>query len=117
MLITGAVLANIPFSKLFGSWKSYVIGAIRLLLYPLVTIGILLVVNLCGVQGELFSRVALLCVMVVSMPVGMNTVVYPESVGIDSTEGAKNCFISYVMALVSLPIVFSIAQNLFNASF
>ncbi len=117
MLITGAVLASVPFGKLFTSFKPYLIGFIRLLVYPLIVGGIFFIIHLCGWEGELFSRIAFLSILAVSMPVGMNTVVYPESVGIDSTEGAKNCFVSYIMALVTLPIVFSIAQNLLGVTF
>ena len=117
MLITGAVLASVPFGKLFTSLRPYLIGLIRLLIYPAIVGGIFFIIHLCGWSGELFSRIAFLSILAVSMPVGMNTVVYPESVGIDSTEGAKNCFVSYIMALVTLPIVFSIAQNLLGVTF
>ncbi|MBE5753752.1 MAG: hypothetical protein E7340_00250 [Clostridiales bacterium] len=117
MLITGAVLAGVPFGKLFTSFKPYLIGVIRLLVYPAIVGVIFFIIHLCGWSGDLFSRIAFLSILAVSMPVGMNTVVYPESVGIDSTEGAKNCFVSYIMALVTLPIVFSIAQNLLGVTF
>ena len=112
MLITGAVLAGVPFKKLFTSWKPYLIGFIRLLVYPAIVGVIFFIIHLCGWRGDLFARIAFLSIIAVSMPVGMNTVVYPESVGIDSTEGAKNCFVSYVMALITLPVVFTIAQTL-----
>ena len=114
MLLTGAVLANIPFAKLFTSVKPYVIGVIRLIILPLIVGGILMIINLLGVHGELFKMVFKLCVIVAAMPVGMNVVVYPESVGKDSTEGAKMCFLSYIMALGTLPLVFTLLQLLEN---
>ena len=105
MLLTGAVLAGVPFGKLFTSWKPYVIGVIRLLAFPLVVGAIFFVIHLCGVSGETFIRVFKLSVIVSAMPVGMNVVVFPESAGQDSTEGAKSCFISYILALGALPLV------------
>ena len=48
----------------------------------------------------------------ISIPVGMNVVVYPESAGLDSTSGAKMCFISYVLALATLPVVFELIKIL-----
>ena len=54
--------------------------------------------------------VAIFCM--VSLPCGMNVVVYPESVGLDSTEGARACFVSYIMAIVTVPIVFTILDML-----
>ncbi|MBQ3115501.1 MAG: AEC family transporter [Clostridia bacterium] len=105
MLLTGAVLAGVPFGKLFTSWKPYVIGVIRLLAFPLVVGAIFFVIHLCGVSGETFVRVFKLSIIVSAMPVGMNVVVFPESAGQDSTEGAKSCFISYILALGGLPLV------------
>lgn len=105
MLLTGAVLAGVPFVKLFTSVKPYLIGIIKLIAYPAAIMLIFFVMNLCGVSGETFVLVFKLSVIVSAMPVGMNVVVFPESAGKDSTEGAKSCFISYIMALVALPAV------------
>ena len=117
MLITGAVLAGVPFKKLFTSWKAYVIGAVRLLVFPCVFAGLFAIVYLCGWQDQTFMQIAFISIISVSMPVGMNVVVYPESVGIDSTEGAKTCFISYVLALITLPIIYTVLLNVLNVSF
>ncbi len=117
MLITGSVLANIPFGKLFTSVKSYFIGLVRLLVFPLAFAVVFAILYLCGWQNEMFARVAFITIISVSLPVGMNVVVYPESAGLDSTEGAKTCFVSYILALVTLPVVFTIAQNLLNVTF
>lgn len=105
MLLTGAVLAGVPFKKLFTSWKPYIVGIIKLIVYPLVVGLIFVVINMCGVSGETFILVFKLSIIVSAMPVGMNVVVFPESVGQDSTEGAKSCFISYIFALFALPLV------------
>ena len=105
MLLTGAVLSSVPLFKLFASIKSYVVGFIRLIVVPVV-IG--LAFYLLGARGELL----VIAVASVALPVGMNVVVYPESAGLDGTEGAKTCFISYVLALGTLPLVFEIIQML-----
>lgn len=105
MLLTGSVLANVPFLKLFTSWKPYVVGVIRLLIIPAIlgTIAYLL-----GIRGDLFK----ILMASISIPVGMNVVVYPESAGLDGTNGAKMCFISYVLALATLPVVFEVIKIL-----
>ncbi len=105
MLLTGSVLASVPILKLFTSWKPYVVGAIRLLIIPFILGGL---IYLVGIRGELF----IIMVASISIPVGMNVVVYPESAGIDGTSGAKMCFISYVLALATLPLVFEIIKIL-----
>ncbi len=105
MLLTGSVLAGVPFLKLFTSWKPYVIGFIRLLLIPAI-LGVPM--YLFGLRGELF----IICMACISIPVGMNVVVYPESAGLDGTSGAKMCFVSYVLAVATLPLVFEIIKIL-----
>ena len=112
MLLTGTVLASVPFCKLFTSVKPYIIGIIRLLVLPIIVGGALYVVHILGVSGELFQTIFRLSVIVSAMPVGMNVVVYPESCGMDSTEGAKTCFLSYILALGALPLIFTLMQAL-----
>lgn len=117
MLVTGAVLAGLPFKKLFTSWKPYVIGTIRLLVFPLIFGALFALVYLIGWRDQTFMQIAFISILSVGMPVGMNVVVYPESVGADSTEGAKTCFISYVLALITLPIIFSVAMTVLGVTF
>ena len=116
MLITGAVLAKLKFTDLFTSIKSYLIGLVRLVVFPLIFAGIFAIIYLCGWQDANFARIAFIAIIAVSMPVGMNTVVYPESAGMDSTEGAKTCFLSYVLALITLPVIYTVAMNVLNLS-
>lgn len=108
MLLTGVVLAKIPFLKLFTSVKPYLIGLVRLLLIPLIVIAVFLLLNLCGLNGQTFKDIAMISIVTSAMPVGMNVVVFPEANGMDSTEGSKMCFLSYVMALALLPLVFEL---------
>ena len=105
MLVTGSALSSVRFLDLFTSWKPYVVGAIRLLLIPFI-IG--LVAYLIGIRGELF----IILIASIALPVGMNVVVYPESAGLDGTLGAKMCFISYVLVLITLPVVFELIKIL-----
>lgn len=117
MLITGAVLAGVPFKQLFTSLKPYVVGVIRLLVYPLVFGALFAILYLLGWRDQTFMKIAFIVIISVGMPVGMNVIVYPESAGMDSTEGAKTCFISYILALIALPIVYSLVVSILNVTF
>lgn len=101
MLLTGFVLGNFPLKKLFSGAKGYLISAIRLVGIPLV-FGIGMV--LCGVTG-VYLMIPLLSF---ALPLGLNAVVFPESFGIDASDNARTCFISYVLAIVVLPLTFSV---------
>lgn len=101
MILMGFVLGSVPFRKLFGQLRSYTISLIRLLLLPLVG-GC--VYYLCGARGIWL----MLPLLILSMPIGSNIVVFPESCGIDTTDNAKAVFLSYVLAVILLPMTFSL---------
>lgn len=105
MILSGAVLAKLPLKKLFVSSKGYLLSIIRLVGFPIVFGGI---IYLLGARGAVF-----VCLVVfLSLPAGMNVIVFPESVGKDSIEGAKACFVSYVVALITIPLVFMLMKLL-----
>jgi predicted permease len=99
MLLTGIVMARQPILKLLNSFKMYILAVIKNIIMPLV-IGLILYIS--GVRGELF----MVAVASVAMPMGLNSVVFPEAFGGDGTAGAQSCFISNLLALISLPLTF-----------
>lgn len=112
MLIAGIVLGGCKFKSLFNSWKAYVTGFISLVIKPLL-FGALayLLYRFLSMPREAFIGIFVFC----SIPCGMNVIVYPESVGLDSSMGAKSCFLSYIMAIVTIPIAFTILEALVGA--
>ena len=103
MLLAGIVMGSFPLKKLLSGVRPYLLGVVRLLLIPLL-FGIPL--YLVGLRGIYLF----LSLVIISMPSGMNIVVYPESLGQDSSENAKLCFVSTLMSLVTLPFVFSLIK-------
>ena len=105
MLLVGFALGNTKFWKLFTSGRAYLLSAIRMIGIPLVFFDLLMYT---GMRGE-FLMIPLL---VMAMPIGVNTVVFPESIGEDATDNARVLFISYIMALALLPPVFALLDML-----
>ena len=105
MLLAGFVLGGIPLKKLFVSGKAYMMAALRLVLIPLI---FAVPMYLLGIRGELF----LFSIITLSLPLGLNLVVYPESYGYDATENAQMCFGSYILSIIILPITFAIINFL-----
>ena len=104
MLLAGLVLGAFPLKKLLSGLRPYLLGFVRLLVLPLI-FGVPL--YLLGFRGtELF-----LALVSVSLPAGMNIVVYPESLGLDASDNARICFVSVLMSLATLPPVYSIIQT------
>ena len=105
MLLVGFALGNTKIWKLFTGGRAYFLSAIRMIGIPLV---FFVVLFFTGMRGDFL----LIPLLVMSMPIGVNTVVFPESCGEDATDNARILFISYIMALVFLPLVFSLITKL-----
>ena len=105
MLLVGFVLGHIKIRQLLSSGRAYLLSAVRLLLIPAL-FGV--VMFFCGLR-ESFLLIPL---VVLSMPIAVNTVVFPESCGVDTTDNAKLVFISYILALAVLPLSFSLISYL-----
>ena len=105
MLLVGFALGNTKLWKLFTGGRAYFLSAIRMLGIPLVVFAVL---YLTGLRGDFL----LIPLLVMSMPIGVNTVVFPESIGEDATDNARMLFISYIMALAFLPLAFSLITKL-----
>ena len=101
MLLTGFVLAAYPLGRLFVSIQSYIISFIRLLVIPFF-VG--LVLWMVGMRNESL----MIPVIISAMPVGLNIIIFPEAVGKDTSEYARICFASYLMSILTIPLVFMI---------
>ena len=101
MLLTGIVFARIDIWKMFGDWRAYAASAIRLLIIP---ITMLLFMRAAGLPGGwILAGTAIL-----AMPLGLNTVVFPEAFNGDSKTGARMCFVSGLLGLITIPLVFGL---------
>lgn len=107
MLLGGFLLGKFPLKNLLSSFRAYWLSAIRMLGIPLL-FGIVL--YLCGVRGQYF----LFPLLITSLPLGLNLVVFPESYGLEesATANARICFVSYLLALIILPLSFALITQL-----
>lgn len=101
MLLAGFVLGAFPLGKLLNDVRSYWLSAIRLIAIPAVFFAGLW---LCGARDIWL----LMPVTVAAMPLGLNLVVYPESQGMDASDNARMCCVSYIMAILVLPLLFAV---------
>ena len=106
LLLTGYTIADYPLSEMFHLPKSYVFTALRLLVYPLVAVGL---VKLVG--GDLLM--ATMAVIAFSGPSGMNVVVFPASYGRNCETGASIVMISSLLSILTVPLLYALVQTLF----
>ncbi len=101
MVLTGTVFARINIKSVFIDWRSYAASAIRLLVIPLVCLVVFKLLNIP--QSWIIPSI---CVL--AMPMGVNSVIFPEAYGGDAESGAKVCFMSAILGIITIPIVFSL---------
>ena len=107
MLLTGLVLGSLSPKELLGRLRPYGYNLIRLAGIPLAGLAVLLLVKpLISPQIFFFAGVFL------SLPAGLNCVVFPESLGLDAKDNARTCFLSFLMSVVTLPLLFSLLKVL-----
>ncbi len=105
MLSVGMVLGEIPLKKLLVGKKPYLLSAFRLFLLSAIFSFALWVL---GIRGQYFFFTAVF----LSLPIGMNSVIFPESFGMDASENARSCLVSTLLSTLTLPGVFTLIAAL-----
>ncbi len=103
MFLTGFVVGAYDFKSLISDKKIYIASVLRLLIIPIVLLTIL---KVCGAE----DYTILLALIAYATPLGLNTVVFPEAFGGDSKTGASMAMISHILCVVSIPIMYALAN-------
>lgn len=102
MLLTGLTLSSFTVKELLGDKVTYIVVALRLVGIPALVFALF---NLCGFHTTLPSAL-----MMAAMPTGLNTIVFPLSVGESPAAGARMAFLSHLLSCVTLPFWLSLLQ-------
>lgn len=106
MFTVGVYLAQTDGKEMLRKGKLYLIAAVRLLLIP----GIALLLLWSVPQSLASMKLAIL--IAVACPVGSNVAVYAQLNGKDYTYAVETVIVSTVLAIVTMPILVSLAQLL-----
>lgn len=99
MLLTGMVFASKDLKSMVTNRKIYISCILKMVLVPMA--GILILAAL-----KVPEDMAVMILMMLVLPTGLNSVVLPEAYGGDSRSGAQFCFVSTSMCLFSIPLLF-----------
>lgn len=103
MLLTGMCVAKIDIKRVLKIKSIYVLSFMRLLLMPLIFLGFLLIY-------KIDYGVALCATCVLSMPLGLNSVVIPESHGCDTSEASGMAIVSHLSSAITIPLILTIFE-------
>ncbi|MGN1050834.1 MAG: AEC family transporter [Acutalibacteraceae bacterium] len=101
MILTGIVIGSYPFWELLKNYKVYILSAIRLVAIP-----VFIMLMLIAFKAEEDIMLVSLCAN--AMPLGLNTVIIPASYGKDPRLGASLALVSELMAVFTIPLLFTI---------
>lgn len=103
MLLTGITLGSIPLLGTLKRGSIYVVTAIRLLVYPLIALGIFAILP----ESLSVSSTLVICtVCSLAMPLGLNTIVVPAAYGKDTSTAAGMALVSHLLSLLTIPAIF-----------
>ena len=107
MLLTGFILSRRPVLTLIKNPKMYIASALRLIVFPAIFTAALW---LLGAD----NYTVMLGALMLSLPMGLNNIVFPEAFGGDSYTGAQSCFVCNVMAFFTVPVMYALIEKLFG---
>lgn len=99
MLVAGIVISKYNFGKLLLNGRVVIAALIRLVALPAL---IVLLLSLTGASRTVIIAALGTC----AMPLGLNTVVFPASVGEDTSLGASMTLISTLLGMITIPLMF-----------
>lgn len=96
MLLTGIVISEFALRDMLSRWQVYFVTVLRLLVIPCVV----------GLTLKLLRLEILVlpAVMLLAMPCGMNTIVFPKLMGEDCKAGASMAFVSTILCCLTIPL-------------
>lgn len=110
MIILGSTLATIDVKKLFTDIKSYIITALRLIIFPiLMMVAIVIVRKFVWVSPE----TAITLVLMTALPCGTMNVIYAEKYNCAPKFAARTVVMSLFLMSITLPIMLFLSTYLF----
>lgn len=107
MLIIGALIADVRLISIFKGSAVYVASLLRLIALPLISF-----IGLCllGFPPQLVTA----CVALVAMPAAVNTAIFAEKFGGDSSFASKCVAFTTLLSIATLPLVIYLSQVLYR---
>lgn len=118
MLLAGITVANYSVTRIITNKRVYIASALRLVVLPATLVAFALgakaILNfLFGL--EINNLILYLVFFYSAMPVGLNTIVFPEAYGGNSETGASMTLISSVFGVATIPLLYTLMEALFGA--
>lgn len=103
MIVVGSTLAEMRFREILGGYSVYYSSLVRLVVIPLLVLGILL---LSGIKGTILG----VCVISMAMPAAANTTAFAEMYQSDTALASRCVFLTTVLSMFTIPLIIALMQ-------
>ena len=110
MILTGMTIAKIDIAKTLKNMPIYLTSVLRLVIIPLVAIGIFALA--LHLFPSLPKEVILCALCALAMPLGLSTIVVPAGYGMDTTVASGMALVSHLLSCITIPLIFLLAQSI-----
>ncbi len=105
MILTGFTIAEIDIKKTLKKPTVYSISVLRLVVFPLIAIGIFAILPL-----NIPADYIICAVCSIAMPLGLNTIVIPAAYGKDTSVASGMALVSHILSVITIPIMFMLLR-------
>lgn len=116
MLLVGITIARYSVKIMLTNVKVYIATILRMIVLPAITVAFVFVLTLLAkVAFNLYidNLVLHIAYFTAGCPLGLNTVVFPEAYGGDSSTGASMAMVSHTACVVVVPLMYALLCVLF----
>lgn len=104
MMLTGITIANMDVKKVLSIKSIYVVSIIRLLVFPLIFIGVFKFVPMS-------QNIVVCTICSLAMPLGLSTLVIPGGYGKDTSVAAGMAIVSHLLSAITIPVIFYVMMS------
>lgn len=111
MLMIGMLMAEVNLKRVFSSWKSWVVAFGRLIIYPIVMIGVIL---LTGVTRWMpgAKEVLLVTMLATCAPIAVSISQMADLFGGDSVKASALNVMTAIFCVITMPLIIALYQFL-----
>lgn len=120
MLLAGVTIAKYDFLSMLKKKKVYIATALRLVVLPAIIVACIF--GLKSLANIVFGMsidndIVFLIFFATAMPIGLNTIIFPEAFGGSPETGASMAMISHTLCVISIPLMYTLMVTIFGVPF
>ena len=110
MILLGSSFATVDVKKLFVDYKSYLVAALRLLIFPLI---MMLAILVARTMIDISGATMITLVLMTALPSGTMNVMYSEKHNCAPKFCARTVVLTLILMAATLPVMMALSIKLF----